>query len=145
MQSRRGRKKSSSRYSSGRSYRRYSGRYRGKREAGFSGDDDIEDIDENDILIIKNESEMVFRQLEEMDPAHCFRRYVCDISTGNLKNVTTDHLSILNLVSQPFSEKSTGFEYSIASSLGQRFGSIEVCEAMYNCPMSGQQITQLLN
>merc|ERR1712061_481130 len=53
--SRRGRKKSSSRYSSGRSYRRYSGRYRGKREAGFPGDDDIEDIDENDILIIKNE------------------------------------------------------------------------------------------
>jgi len=142
--SRRGRK-SSSRYSSGRSYRRYSGRYRGKREAGFSGDDDIEDIDENDISIIKNESEMVFRQLEEMDPAHCFRRYVCDISTGNLKNVTTDHLSILNLVSQPFIEKSTGFEYSIASSLGRQFGSLEVCEAMYNCPMSGQQITQLLN
>ena len=140
IQSRRGRK------SSGRSYRR-SGRYRyrGKREAGFSGDEDIDDIDENDIEIIKSESEMVFRQLEEMDPAHCFRRYVCDLSTGNLKNVTTDHLSILNLVAQPFTEKSSGFEYSVAASLGRKFGSIDVCEAMYNCPMPGQQITQLLN
>ena len=88
---------------------------------------------------------MVFRQLEEMDPAHCFRRYVCDLSTGGMKNVTTEHLSILNLVAQPFTEKSNGFEYTIASSLGKRFGSVEVCEAMYNCDMSGQQITQLLN
>jgi len=136
--SRRGRKSSGRRRSG-----RY--RYRGKREAGFSGDEDIDDIDENDIAIIKSESEMVFRQLEEMDPAHCFRRYVCDLSTGKLQNVTTDHLSILNLVAQPFTEKTTGFEYSVAASLGQRFGSIDVCEVMYNCPMPGQQITQLLH
>ena len=88
---------------------------------------------------------MVFRQLEEMDPAHCFRRYVCDLSTGGMKNVSTDHLSILNLVAQPFTEKSNGFEYTIAESLGQRFGSIELCEATYNCALSGHQITQLLH
>ena len=88
---------------------------------------------------------MVFRQLEEMDPAHCFRRLVCGLSTGKLANVTNDHLSILNLVSQPLTEKTVGFEYNVAASMGQRFGSIEVCETMYNCPMSGQEITQLLN
>ena len=88
---------------------------------------------------------MVFRQLEEMDPAHCFRRHLCGLSTGKLANVTEDHLSILNLVAQPLTEKSIGFEYSVAASLGQRFGSIDVCEAMYNCPMTGQEITQLFN
>ena len=88
---------------------------------------------------------MAFRQLEEMDPAHCFRRYVCDLSTGGMKNVSTDHLSILNLVAQPFTEKSNAFEYTIAESLGQRFRSIELCEATYNCAWSGHQITQLFH
>ena len=87
----------------------------------------------------------MFRQLEETDPAHCFRRYVCDLSTGKLTNATADHMSILNLVAQPFTKKSIGFEYNVASSLGQTFGSIDVCESMYNCPLSGQAITQLLN
>ena len=99
----------------------------------------------NDISLIKQEAEMTFRQLEEMDPAHCFRRVVCDLSTGSMKNVTADTLSILNLVAQPFTEKSSGFEYTVASSLGQRFKSIELCEATYDCGMSGHQITQLLH
>lgn len=130
----------------GRSYgRRYRGRYRGKREAGFSGDEDIAEIDENDIAAIKYESEAVFRQLEATDPAHCFRRFICDLSTGMQQNVTTDQLAILNLVAQPFTEKSFGFEYGIASSLGKTFGRIDVCEASYNCPLTGQQIGQLLN
>ena len=99
----------------------------------------------NDISLIKQEAEMAFRQLEEMDPAHCFRRVVCDLSTGTMKNITADTLSILNLVAHPFTEKSNGFEYTVASSLGQRFKSIELCEAIYDCGMSGHQITQLLH
>lgn len=87
----------------------------------------------------------MFRQLEATDPAHCFRRYICDLSTGMLQNVTTDQLAILNLVAQPFAEKSSGFEYGVASSLGKTFARIDVCEALYNCPLTGQEIGQLLN
>ena len=114
------------------------------REAGFSGDEDINGIDENGLEVIKYESEIVFRQLEETDPAHCFRRFMCALSTGKLQNVTPDHMSIMNLVAHPFTEKTVGFEYGVASSLGTTVGSIDVCEAMYNCPMSAQAISQLL-
>ena len=109
------------------------GHRRGKRDVGG-----------NDVDLVAKESEAVFRQLEETDPAHCFRRYVCDLSTGLLDENNSDHLAILNLVSESFTNRSVAFEYRIAASVGKKFGSLDVCEEMYDCPVTGKYLDQMI-
>ena len=86
---------------------------------------------------------MIFRQLDESDPAHCFRRYICELSTGELENVPQDHIAILNLVAEPVAVQSTAYEYRIASLIGNKTKSRESCQELYQCPMSGDEIDKL--
>ena len=104
-------------------------------------------MDDNaiDMNLVTRESEAVFRQLEETDPAHCFRRYVCGLSSGLLDANNSDHVAILNLISNATTTtKSLSFEYGIAASVGETFGSLDVCEKMYDCPMTGKDMDFLL-
>lgn len=122
----------------GNQYPRGPGYRRGKRET-------VEDLqlDEIDQEVLQKETETIFRHLDETDPAHCFRRYICVLSTGKLDAVSDDHMAILNLVSQPIAIKSKAFEYRIAASIGQNFANLDVCEALYECPLTGKAIDKL--
>ena len=114
------------------------GRRRGKREIS----EGLE-IDEIDLEVLQKEAESIFRQLDETDPAHCFRRYICELSSGKLHNVPQDHHAILNLVAQPLAIKSKAYEYRIAASIGQKFASPQVCQELYECPQTGTEIDKL--
>jgi hypothetical protein len=98
------------------------------------------EIDEIDLEVLQKEAESIFRQLDETDPAHCFRRYVCELSSGKLQNVPEDHVAILNLIAQPLAVKSKAYEYRIAASIGQKIGNPEICQELYECPHTGSDI-----
>lgn len=91
-----------------------------------------------------NEAEMLFRQFEKDDPAHCFRRYVCDLATGKL-NEKPSHTSINNLFLKFDQSKSAIFEYEVASKIGHKLKSLKECEEIYDCPLTGQQLDQIFN
>ena len=113
------------RYSSGRSYGR--GRY-GR------------DVSENEII----QPELVFRHLEESDPAHCFRRYMCDLATGKLHE-NPSHTTIKNLFLKFDHSKSASYEYQVAFKFGKNLKSIEDCEGIYDCELTGQQLDKLFD
>lgn len=119
------------------------GKFLGRRSSsrGRSG---IKEMDINEDEFVRNEIEDGFRQLEETDPAHCFRRYVCDLATDQLAEKNPDHLAILNLVSRSFNNKSATYEYGIAASIGKKFRSIDLCEDLYDCSLSGKALDQVL-
>ena len=93
--------------------------------------------------VLQKETEMIFRQLDETDPAHCFRRYICELSTGNLKNVPQDHITILNLVAAPVAVQSKAYEYRMASMIGAKTKNLEYCQELYQCPIKGDEIDKL--
>ena len=117
---------------------RRGGYRRGKRE--ISEGLEVDDID---LELLQKEAEMIFRQLDETDPAHCFRRYICELSTGKLDNVPQDHIAILNLVSEPVAVQSKAYEYLMASLIGEKTKNLESCQELYQCPISGEQIDKL--
>ena len=94
----------------------------------------------NEIEFVTKQSEFILRQLEGTDPAHCFRRYICGLATGQLNKGNDDHLAILNLIPELPTNKSATFEYQIAASVGKTFKRLDACEEMYDCPLSGQEI-----
>jgi len=87
-------------------------------------------------------SETIFQQYEKEDPAHCFRRYVCDLATGKL-NEETSHAAINNLFLHFDQSKSAKFEYDVAFKFGHLVKDIKQCEEMYDCPLTGQQLDKL--
>ena len=111
---------------------------RGKREIS-----DGLQVDETDLEILQKEAEAIFTQLDESDPAHCFRRYICELSTGNMEHVSEEHQSFLNLVAQPLAVHSKAFEYRIASSIGSKTKNTETCQQLYQCPLSGSEIDKI--
>ena len=112
--------------------------YRGKREIS----EGLE-IDEIDLEILQKEAEVIFRQLDETDPARCFRRYICELSSGKIQDVPEDHLAILNLVAQPIAIQGKSYEYRIASSIGFTSNNPDVCQQLYECALSGSEIDKL--
>jgi hypothetical protein len=90
------------------------------------------------------EPEDLFEYFEEADPAHCFRRYVCDLSTGQMQ-INPTHEVIRNLFVDFDNQKSATFEYDVAAKIGQKFKSPEMCEQVYDCPLSGSQMDKLFN
>jgi len=124
-------------------YALVSARGRGHRR-GKRASEDLP-LDEIDQEVLQKETETIFRHLDETDPAHCFRRYICDLSTGKLEDVTDDHMAILNLVARPIAVKTKAFEYRIAASVGQTFARLDVCEELYECPLAGKDIDKLFN
>jgi len=91
-----------------------------------------------------DDADILFRQFENDDPAHCFRRYVCDLATGKL-NEKPSHTSINNLFLKFDQSKSAKFEYEVASKFGQMFKNLKQCEEIYDCPLTGQQLDQIFN
>jgi len=96
------------------------------------------DVSENEV----NEPELLFRSFEESDPAHCYRRYVCDLATGQLHE-TPSHQAINNIFLTFDYSKSSTFEYEVAFKFGQKLKSVKECEAIYDCPLTGYQMDKL--
>ena len=86
--------------------------------------------------------DQVFQQYENEDPAHCFRRYVCDLATGKLHEMSS-HDAINNLFLHFDQSKSAKFEYDVAFKFGHLVKDIKQCEEMYDCPLTGQQLDKL--
>jgi len=125
----RSRSRSYSRGSYRKSYSR--GRSYGRKRYG-------RDVSDNEV----NEPEFLFQSFEVSDPAHCFRRYICDLATGQL-NGKPGHQVINNLFLTADYSKSATFEYEVAFKFGQKLRSIQECEATYDCPLTGQQLDKL--
>merc|ERR1712244_41848 len=78
--------------SRGRSYSRKSYRKSYSHGKSYSHKRHGRDVSGNEI----SEPEYLFRSFEVSDPAHCFRRYICDLATGQMnENIT--HQAIKNL------------------------------------------------
>jgi len=112
--------------------------YRGKREIS----EGLE-IDEIDLEVLQKEAEVIFSQLDETDPARCFRRYICELSSGKIQDVPEDHVAILNLVAQPIAIQGKSYEYRIASSIGFASHDSDICQQLYECALSGSEIDKL--
>lgn len=128
-------------YSSrGRSYggRSYGGRSYGSRS--YSRGRYGRDVSDNEV----NEPELLFRSFEESDPAHCFRRYICDLATGEL-NENPSHQVIRNLFLKFDHSKSATFEYEVAATVGHKLKSIKQCEELYDCHLTGNQLDKLFD
>merc|ERR1712045_346226 len=108
------------------------------RSRGYSRKRHGRDVSGNEI----NELEYLFHSFEVSDPAHCFRRYICDLATGQM-NEKISHQAIKNLFLSFDYSKSATFEYEVAFKFGQKLRSIQECEATYDCPLSGQQLDKL--
>merc|ERR1711981_289374 len=98
------------------------------------------DVSDNEV----SNPELLFQSFEESDPAHCFRRYICDLETGELSEKIS-HKEINNLFLKMDYSKSASFEYDIAASLGKKLKSVKECEEIYDCPLSGEQLDQLFD
>ena len=98
------------------------------------------DVSDNEV----SNPELLFQSFEESDPAHCFRRYICDLETGELSEKIS-HKAINNLFLKMDYSKSASFEYDIAAKLGQKLKSVKECEEIYDCPLSGEQLDKLFD
>ena len=58
-------------------------------------------------------------------------------------NVKASHQTINNLFIDLEQSKSATYEYDVAFKFGQKLKSIKECEAIYDCPLSGQQLDKL--
>merc|ERR1712154_384044 len=117
--------------SRGRSYSRGSRKSYSRKRYG-------RDVSDNEV----NQPELLFHSFEVSYPAHCFRRYICDLATGEL-NGKPGHQVINNLFLNFDQTKSATFEYEVAFKFGQKLRSIQECEATYDCPLNGQQLDKL--
>ena len=98
------------------------------------------DVSDNEV----NNPELLFQSFEQSDPAHCFRRYICDLETGELSEKIS-HKAINNLFLKMDYSKSASFEYDIAAKLGKKLKSVKECEEIYDCPLSGEQLDKLFD
>jgi len=124
--------------SRGRSYSRGSRRSYSRGRSSYGRKRYGRDVSDNEV----NQPELLFHSFEVSDPAHCFRRYICDLATGQL-NGKPGHQVINNLFLNFDQTKSATFEYEVAFKFGQKLRSIQECEATYDCPLTGQQLDKL--
>lgn len=87
--------------------------------------------------------EEVFNYLVNSEPEMCFRRFFCEVAAGKLKD-DKSNLVLLNLFRAPKLPKSDRDEFEVAVKLGSKFQSPQLCEELYRCAMSGQQINDAL-
>ncbi len=91
-----------------------------------------------------DESERLFQYFEKTDPAHCYRRYICALASKQLHE-NPGHTIINNLTSNFKHTKSATFEYDIAAKIGHKFRSIDMCEEIYDCPITSKAMDKLFN
>ena len=58
-------------------------------------------------------------------------------------NEKVSHQAINNIFLEVNYSKSATYEYEVAFTFGQKLKSIKECEAIYDCPLSGQQLDKL--
>ena len=84
-----------------------------------------------------------FSVLATNEPAQCYRRLICDLATGAMPK--SDNDVILALFKKDTSIESPKFEFATAAKLGKMVKDIQLCEVRYSCPLTGEQINNLLN
>lgn len=110
---------------------------RGKRQAG---NDTLPSGAKEAVKIIVE----VLDTVSKSDPADCYRRLICDISTGE-QQFTTNTMLILfeneaTMSFLPAQYQNPYYELNLASKVGKQVKSIEVCENLFKCPLSGHEI-----
>lgn len=121
------------------SRRRYYGKRKREAESFFGGSQ------------VNNEGNLIsagFAVMRRSDPNDCFRRIICDISTGE------DEFSklnpILNFVSDdeeqyvPNQLKKFGKQLKIARKVGEAGKNIELCEEIFQCPFTGEKMLEMM-
>lgn len=76
---------------------------------------------------------------EKNESQECFRRLICTLATGNMKQTQFDIIPKF-LASKDVSVESPEFDYALAAKIGRKERSIESCESRYSCPLSSQEI-----
>ena len=82
----------------------------------------------------------VFTILAAQEPDQCYRRLICDLSAGAIPD--TDKL--VTLFNGEVSPVSAKFEFTTAARIGKMVKSAESCEVRYSCPLSTNEIQELL-
>ena len=83
-----------------------------------------------------------FAVVASTEPAQCYRRLICNLATGSMKQ------SELDIIPQFLSRKevnieSPEYEFVNAAKLGSTLKNVKACEVRYSCPLSSEEIEKL--
>ena len=82
-----------------------------------------------------------FLTLAQAEPAQCYRRFICDLATGEMPKSDNDIITKLFDKDTPI--ESPKFEFATAAKLGKTVQKVQACELRYSCPLTGAQIQGL--
>jgi len=88
------------------------------------------------------DSDLAFVPIAISEPAACYKRFICDLATGEMERSEND--VILSLFNKPTFTESPKFAFAEAAALGKQ-SQVQECEVQYSCPLSGKQIQKLFN
>jgi hypothetical protein len=89
------------------------------------------------------EEDLAFALVATTEPSQCYRRLICTLATGSMKNTDLDVIPKF-LSRKEVSIESPEFEFANAARLGSALKDIKACEVRYSCPLSSQEIEKLL-
>ena len=89
------------------------------------------------------DSDLAFVPIAVSEPASCYKRFICDLATGEMERSEND--VILALFNKPTATDSPKFVFAEAAALGKVSKQVQQCEVRYSCPLSGAQISKLFN
>jgi len=89
----------------------------------------------------EDDQDAAFALIASTEPAQCYRRLICDLSSGAI----ADKNQITTLFAEEVSPISPKFEFATAAKVGQIAKSAQVCELRYSCPLNTQEIQKLFN
>ena len=82
-----------------------------------------------------------FLALAQSEPAQCYRRFICDLATGEMPK--SDNDIITSLFNKDTSIESPKFDFATAAKVGKATQKVAACELRYSCPLTGAQIQGL--
>jgi hypothetical protein len=92
----------------------------------------------------ETEQAMIFAAVQQVEPQQCIRRLICDLASGQMAKSDNDVILALFAGKEP-SMANPAFEYSVAAKLGKELKNIEACEIRYSCPVTGSQLSSIVN
>merc|ERR1711976_596351 len=92
--------------------------------------------------IIDEDDTATFAVLSAIEPEQCYKRIICELGTGKFEK--SNNSEILNLFVEESPVDSPKFDFQTAARVGQTTQNVEACELRYSCPLTEQQVEQLL-
>jgi hypothetical protein len=111
-------------------------RRRGRRDANADPIEIVDDEEEEEDL------SQEFGLLSQIEPAQCYRRLICDLSTGQMPHSRNDVIATIFGGEEQIDISSPAFEYGIAAQVGRHFKNVKFCELRYSCPLTGAQLIE---